>query len=79
MTFVMKNYMSKPGPDSQSSTLPIQNIVAEQNIDMEYVRLGFFYNISAPVISPPTTRDWDEAARHILEEYAETWQKLAEV
>ncbi|MBN1485304.1 MAG: hypothetical protein JXA37_11345 [Chloroflexia bacterium] len=60
-----------PGPSSQTTLVKEVNFIVENTVN-----LGFF-DIYSPEIRRSTKRAWDEAAREVLQEHTELWERLA--
>lgn len=62
-----------PGPSSQTTSIKVENLIVHESLN-----LGFF-NASAPIIRKPSTRKWEEAAKDVLQERVDLWEKLSKL
>jgi len=60
------------GPSSQTTSMEIENLVTSR------MQCGFF-NAESPNIRPAVENPWEEAAKSILQERAELWEKLSKI
>ena len=62
-----------PGPSSQTTNVKIENLVIYDRLNLSC------FNAHTPIICRPKTSKWEAAAKEVLQEYADLWEKLSKL
>jgi hypothetical protein len=63
----------QPGPSSQTTSVKVENLIAENNINL------VFFDVYSPSIQNLTQKSWEEATEEVLQEYGELWERLSKL